>query len=411
MSQPAVLSPLRYRDFRLLWAGMGASYAGDRLQELAQAWLVASLTGSSALAVGAIGVTAAIPQLLMPLGGAIADQLNRRKLLIATQLAGALAAFIVCALVVADRIAPWHIYVWAFFSGTIWLLARPAYKVLLTVSVPVDEVRPAVAINSMTETILIMLIAVAGSMLLDRLGLALGFALNALSYLIAALCLWWAPRLGEGQDRRSQADFLRRLPVDLRAGFVYLWQQPRLLKPLLLTFSIVTFTTPMFGLLAAVVHAQGGTIVNLGLLSAASGLGALIGALTAGWRGEGSQPVRLYALLGLIAAASLACFAWLPVSYLSALPLALVGGALFSQAVWNTSRVRLVADLAYQARLQSLTTMTFTLAGAAGQAWGGVAIDRFGMPSLLVAAALLASISLFSLLRSMRSPRAIEHAQ
>ena len=108
---------------------------------------------------------------------------------------------------------------------------------------------------------------------------------------------------------------------------------------------------PMLGLLAAVVHAQGGTIVKLGLLGAASGLGALIGALIAGWRGEGTQPVRLYALLGLVAAAFLAAFAWLPVSYLSALPLALVGGALFSQAVWNTSRGRLVADAIYQARL------------------------------------------------------------
>ena len=411
MSRPAVLAPLRYRDFRLLWAGMAASYAGDRLQELAQAWLVAGLTGSSALAVGAIGVIAAIPQLLMPLGGAIADLLNRRKLLIATQLAGALAASIVGGLVVAGRSAPWQIYAWAFCSGTIWLLARPAYKVILTQSVPMGEVRAAVAINSMTETVLIMLVAAGGSLLLDRLGLALGFALNAASYLIAAACLWRVPRLGEGQDQRPQADSLRRLPADLWAGFVYLWRQPRLLRPLLLTFSIVMLTTPMFGLLAAVVHAQGGTIVNLGLLSAALGLGALIGALVAGWRGEGPQPVRLYALLGLVAAVALATFAWLPVSYLSALPLAVVGCALFSQAVWNTSRVRLAADSAYQARLQALTTMTFTLAGAAGQAWGGVAIDRFGMPSLLVAAALLASISVLSLMRSVRSPGIPERAR
>jgi MFS family permease len=399
MSRPAVLAPLRYRDFRLLWAGMGASYAGDRLQELAQGWLVAGLTGSSALAVGAIGVIAAIPQLLMPLGGAIADLLNRRRLLIATQLAGALAAAIVGGLVVAGKVAPWHIYLWAFCSGTIWLLARPAYKVILTQSVPVAEVRAAVAINSMTETVLIMLVAAGGSLLLDRLGLALGFALNAASYLIAAACLWRAPRLGAGQARLPQAAVLRRLPDDLWAGFVYLWRQPRLLRPLLLTFSIVTLTTPMFGLLAAVVHAQGGTIVSLGLLSATFGLGALVGALVAGGRGEGPRPVRLYASLGLVAAVAMAAFAWLPVSYLSALPLAVVGCAMFSQAVWNTSRVRLVADAAYQARLQALTTMTFTLAGAASQAWGGVAIDRFGMPSLLVAAVLLAAISALSLLR------------
>jgi len=64
---------------------------------------------------------------------------------------------------------------------------------------------------------------------------------------------------------------------------------------------------------------------------------------------------------------------------ISALPLAVIGFILFSQAVWNTSRVRLVADPAYQARLQALTTMAFTLGGALGQVWGGVCVDRFGM--------------------------------
>ncbi len=198
------------------------------------------------------------------------------------------------------------------------------------------------------------------------------------------------------------------IPVWLDGGWgvaALLQKQTRMLRPLLPTFSIVMLTTPMFGLLAAVAHAQGGTIVNLGLLSAALGWGALVGALVAGWRGEGPRPARLYTLLGLVAAVSMATFAWLPVSYLSALPLAAVGCALFSQAVWNTSRVRLVADAAYQARLQALTTMTFTLAGAAGQAWGGVAIDCFGMPSVLVAAALLAAISALGLLRSAQGDR------
>jgi hypothetical protein len=102
-----------------------------------------------------------------------------------------------------------------------------------------------------------MLIAAGGSLLLARFGLALGFAFNALSYVIAAFCLWRAPRLGEGQQRRPQADFLRKLPGELWAGFAYLWQQPRLLEPLLLTFSTVTLTVPMTGLLAAIVQGRG----------------------------------------------------------------------------------------------------------------------------------------------------------
>jgi MFS family permease len=73
---------------------MGLSYAGDRLQELAQAWLVATIS-QSALAVGAISIVAGIPQLFMPLGGVIADQVDRRRLLVTAQLVGDGAALFV----------------------------------------------------------------------------------------------------------------------------------------------------------------------------------------------------------------------------------------------------------------------------------------------------------------------------
>jgi predicted MFS family arabinose efflux permease len=245
---------------------------------------------------------------------------------------------------------------------------------------------------------LILVIASGGSLLLDRVGLGLGFVFNSLSYLVAAACLYAAKELGRSQPAtHSFAEFLHHLPAELWAGFVYLFKRPGLILPIALTFATVALVMPMTGLLAAIVHAQGGSIVSLGLLGAASGFGALLGALYAGWRSEGSNAVRLYGIFGLLSAAALAFFAATPVGWLSALPLAVVGFALFTQAVWNTSRVRLQADPAYQARLQSLTTMAFTLAGAAGMAWGGVAIDQFGMPSLFVAAGLLAVVSLLAL--------------
>src|SRR5512136_250912 len=146
-----MLAPLKRSTFRTLWAGMGLSYAGDRLQELAQGWLVATLT-NSALAVSGIGVLSAIPMLLMPLGGVVADQANRRRIILAGQWAGALATGIMAALALAHRIAVWHIYLWAFISGVVWMVMRPAYKVIITEAVPAEEIRPAVSLNSITET-------------------------------------------------------------------------------------------------------------------------------------------------------------------------------------------------------------------------------------------------------------------
>jgi len=276
MKTPAILSPLRRSAFRLLWAGMGASYAGDRLQELAQAWLVAILTQSSALAVGWISILASVPQLFMPVGGAIADQADRRRLLISGQLVGAAAAAVVGALVLTHRIAAWHIYVWAFASGTIWLLSRPAYKVVLTEAVPLGEVRSAVAINSMTETAVLVISTGAGSILLGVIGLPIAFLLNSWSYVVAAGCLWRLRSLTRQVTDRPGRLSLQQVSSDLRDGVVYLVRQPRLLHPLLLTFTTVMITTPSFGLLAAVVHKLGGSIVNLGLLMASASLGGTV---------------------------------------------------------------------------------------------------------------------------------------
>lgn len=186
---------------------------------------------------------------------------------------------------------------------------------------------------------------------------------------------------------------MRRLLSDLRDGLVHLARQPRLLYPLLLTFATIVALSPAIGLLAAIVHAGDGSIVDLGLLAAASSLGAFVGAGFAGARNEGDDPVRRYALLAIIAAVALALFAYLPVGIASLVPLATLGFVAFSEAVWNTSRVRRVTDAAYQARIQAITSMAFTLGFSLGMLWAGVAIDRLGLVALVGGAV---ALTLFS---------------
>jgi predicted MFS family arabinose efflux permease len=153
-------------------------------------------------------------------------------------------------------------------------------------------------------------------------------------------------------------------------------------------------TGPTIGLLPAIVHAEDGSIVDLGLLAAATSLGAFVGAGFAGARSAGDNPTRRYALLGLASAAAMALFASLPVGFISMAPLAVIGAAAFSQAVWNTSRIRELADPAYQARLQAITSMAFTLGFSLGMLWAGVAIDQFGLVALVGGAVVLGSLSI-----------------
>jgi MFS family permease len=385
-------APLRRASFRQLWLGMASSYAGDRFQQLAQAWLVATLT-SSALAVGWISTLGSIPLLFMPLGGVIADMVDRRRLLITWQMVGAAATTVVAILVLVDRIAVWHVYAWAVINGLIALFSRPAYKVVLTEVVPPDEVRPAVAINSMTETTAMVVVNGVGSVLLEFLGLTLAFILNAATYLIAAGSLWGLRELSLQSTDRPQALDTKRVLSDLVDGLRYLARQPSILHPLLLTFVTIMIVGPAIGLLPAIVHNEGGSIVDLGLLAASTSLGAFAGAAYAGMRSAGTNPTRLYAILGLVSAAAVAVFVYLPVGLISMVPLAILGAPAFAQAVWNTSRIQELADPAYQARLQAITSMAFTLGFSLGMLWAGVAIDQFGLMALAGGAAVLGLLS------------------
>ncbi len=388
----AIPAPLRRARFRQLWLGMASTYAGDRFQQLAQAWLVATLT-SSALAVGWISTLNSIPQLFMPLGGVIADLVDRRRLLITWQMVGAATTTVVAILVLVDRIAVWHIYVWAFINGLIALLSRPAYKVVLTEVVPPDEVRPAVAINSMTETTSMVVVNGVGSVLLEFLGLTLAFILNAATYLIAAGSLWGLRDLSRLSADRPRSLDGKRVLSDLADGLRYLARRPSILHPLLLTFITILIVSPAIGLLAAIVHAAGGSVVDLGLLAASTSLGAFAGAAFAGMRSAGNNPTRRYAILGLVSAAAVALFALLPVGLISMVPLAILGAPAFAQAVWNTSRISELAAPAFQARLQAITSMAFTLGFSLGMLWAGVAIDQFGLTALVGGAAVLALLS------------------
>jgi MFS family permease len=391
-------APMRRPHFRRLWIGMASSYAGDRFQQLAQSWLVAIIT-RSALAVGWIGILGSIPLVLMPMGGVIADQVDRRRLLITWQIVGAIATVIIAILVWFDRISVWQIYVWSVINGLIALFSRPAYKVFLTEVVPPDEVRPAVSINSMTETSSMILVNLVGSFLLDFLGLVLAFIMNSFTFFIAVGYLWGLKEYSQNTKQHPNRVNMKRVIKDMKKGIQYLSHKPAVLHPLLLTFITILVGGPIIGLLAAIVEKSGGTIVDMGLLSAAGSLGALGGAAFAGYRSAGKQPTQTCAILGLISASAIAAFALLPTGTISMIPFGVLGAATFSQAVWNTSRVAELVEPIYQGRLQALTSMAFNLGFSLSMFWGGAAIDKFGLAALVVGAALLGFVSLFVLLK------------
>jgi MFS family permease len=396
-----VPAPLRRPIFRWLWAGWSISYAGDALQVLAQTWLIAVLT-NSALAVAGSPVISGLPLLLLPLGGVIADAYDRRRLLLVGQLVGAATTTAITVLVATHRIAIWEIYTWAVVNGLVRLVARPAYKALLTESVPVDEARSAMAVTSMTETGSLVGVTALGALLLGVAGLTTGFVVNTLTYVVAAAILWRLRNAALPTVAVSARMTMSRALFEVREGLSYLRRTTALLHPLALTLLLTLATSPVITLLAAVVHEQGESLVDLGLLSAAATVGTFAGAAYAGASRPKLDPGELYAWLGVFAALALAAFALLPVGYVSMAPLAAIGLVYGIQTVWNASRVAEVGAPAYQGRLQAITTMALSLGSTVGALWAGPVLDTVGVRGLLGAAAALLTVSLASALAFAR---------
>jgi MFS family permease len=395
-------APLRRPAFRLLWLGWSISYAGDALQLLAQTWLIAVLTGS-ALAVAGSPALASVPLLLLPLGGVIADAYDRRRLLLLVQVVGGVAAGAVALLVAMHRITVWQLYVWVVFASLLRVVARPSYKVLLTEVVPAPEARSAMALSSMTETGSMVLVTGLGALFLSAAGLTAAFVANALTYVVAAWALWHHRHLAEPRLRARLSASVA--VAELRAGFSYLRVRRAILWPLVLTFVFVLATSPLFTLLAAVVHEEGRTLVDLGVLAAATSLGTFAGAAYAGLRRAAGHEPRHYAQLGLVGAAALAVFALVPVGWESLAPLAVVGAIFGAETVWNASRVAELGDTVFQGRLQAITTMTLGLGSALAALWAGPVLDVFGVRGLFGAAVALAFASTVCMVAIARRQR------
>src|SRR5947209_18263621 len=136
---PRILSALRHRDFRLFWAGNFLSNVGTWMQNVAQGWLVLQLT-NSAFWLGLLGFASTVPILFFALiGGVIADHVNNRKLLMATQSLMMFSAFLMAGLTYAQMINAGGIAALALLTGVAMALNTPSYQALVPQLVPRED--------------------------------------------------------------------------------------------------------------------------------------------------------------------------------------------------------------------------------------------------------------------------------
>ncbi|WP_352432651.1 MFS transporter [Pyrinomonas sp.] len=270
---------LAHRNYRFFWAGALLSNVGTWMQTVAQGWLVLQLT-DSAFWLGVDGFMATAPGLLLTLlGGVFADQVDKKRLLIWTQVGAGLAALALWSLIVAGLIQLWMILALSFVTGCCMALSSPAYQALTIELVGRDDLSNAIALNSMQFQLSRVIGPVFAGLAINAFGLAGCFLANGLSYIavVVALVLVQFPMTAT-VSRKIRRHAIWR---DLLQGFRYVQGRPRVRMLLLISAVTSLFGAPyltMIPIFARDVFQAGET--GLATMMAMAGAGAFCGALT-----------------------------------------------------------------------------------------------------------------------------------
>ncbi len=295
-STAEIFRSLRSFNFRLWTAGGLVSNVGTWMQRIAQDWLVLTqLTHHNASALGIVTGLQFAPQLLLlPWTGSAADRLNQRKLLMVTQATMGVLALVLGGLTLAGVVRLWHVYLFAFLSGSAAALDAPVRQTFVTEMVGDADLRNAVALNSMSFNAAQMLGPAGAGLLMARVGIGWAFVLNGLSFmavLVSLLCFRMAELRTSLRAKRSASAF--------KDGLRYVWGRGDLRGILIMLFLIGTFgfNFPIF-ISTMAVNVYHADARGFGLLSSMMAIGTTSGALyAAGWDNANSRSLVISAVV------------------------------------------------------------------------------------------------------------------
>ena len=376
MPLPVTLRALEYRNYRLFCAGQLISLIGTWMQNVAQAWLVYRLTGSPVL-LGAAGFSAQIPVfLLAPVGGVVADRYNRHRLVIATQTASLLLAFVLAALTLSGTVRVWHIFVLSALLGVVNSFDIPARQAFIVGLVAKPDLINAIALNSsMFNASRVLGPAIAG-ILVAGIGEGWCFFANGASYIavIIGLLMMHVPR----HELVAQPGS----PLSRMAeGFRFVIQRPPI-HALLMLLGVVSFTGMPYAVLMPIFAHRilHGDARALGWLMGSTGIGALAGALTLASRRDLKGLGRWVALAAMGFGAGLVAFSISRIFWLSAAILALCGFAMMIQMGSSNTLIQSMSPDRLRGRVMSVYSMMFMGMAPFGALLAGAVADRLGAP-------------------------------
>jgi MFS family permease len=389
------------RNYRLYFTGQVISVSGTWMQTVAQAYLILFPLHGTGLDVAIATSLQFLPLLLLgPFGGLIADRLDKRRVLYATQASAGVLALILGVLVLSHSVHLWQVYVLAAGLGVVNLFDNPARQTFVFEMVGADLLPNAVSLNSVLMNSARVIGPAIGGALIVTLGVATCFMVNAASYaaVIVALSMMKVSEL----HRRPG---VVRAKGQVREGLRYAWRTPDL-RVLLLSMALVgvfafnfTVTLP---LLAKFTFDGGAGLYSA--FMAAMGAGAVAGGLFTAFKS--SPSTRLLACIALVFGGSILAVALSPNVAFALATLVLMGGAAIAFVATNNATLQLRAEPAMRGRVMSLNAIAFLGSTPIGAPLLGYISDVSSPRIALVvggAATLLAAIPLFMLAARQRA--------
>ena len=338
--------------FRRFWLSMIVSNVGSWMQMVAQGWLILQLTDSP-FYLGLVGLVRSVPALSLTLiGGVLADRLDRRAILLFTQSSAAILALALGVLDLTGTVQIWHVLLIAFFSSLVMALDNPTRQAMVPDLVGKDNVASAVGLNSAAwNTAAVVGPSIAG-VLVALVSTAGAFLINGISYLAVIYAVWtMAP---QPPRARSNQGIIQNLVEGLR----YIAADSRIWG-LMLVLAIATFFGRPYAQLMPVFARDvlGAGPSGYGVLMTATGIGALLGALSIGVISRSSGKGRLQLAANAVFGMSLLLFAasrWLA---LSLVLLLIIGAAQTLAMALTNTLLQLEVPEAMRGRVMSAYTL------------------------------------------------------
>jgi len=383
-----MFAALRHRDFRLFWIGIVLSGFGTSFTQLAMQWQMYEMTGS-ALQLGLLGLVRAVPSMVVLLfGGLLADAMDRRRLMMRTQVAQLGISVALLALALGDGLSPWVFYVTSALLALFNALESPARNAMVPNMVPAEDLTNAFALNSSQRAIAQIAGPPLAGIVLAAFGPAANYGVNAASWLaMVGALLAIKPVSQEIVGRRAVS------LGALREGFSYVWAHPLLMMMMLLDFG-----QNIFGNGRALLPIYASDILHVGpqgfgILSAANSIGAITtaGAMSAYGRVRRAGIGVLITIL--IYGVSSALFAYSQIFWLSAALLFVQGAANGVSTVLRTTILQLNIPDALRGRVTSVN-MVFTNGGPQLGIFRVGAMGQWTGPEMSIFAGALALIGM-----------------